>query len=176
VRLDQTNVDKQVKDYLESANSIGLPALDGSVLAAMHHLKRGKLGSGPYPDVSLFEASNRILSDIVILLGVQRLLSDPTVGRVQLPFDVYEVALGVESGNDVTASAASLRLIGEVFNVAPSFFQTKKRSMIKKLRSQAADYRLIIFNADAVRDPQYYVDQSERSMLYLPVDVLANIG
>jgi len=44
--------------------------------------------------------------------------------------------------------------------------------MIKKLRSQEeADYRLIIFNADAVKTPEYYIVKSEPSMLYLPVNV-----
>ena len=44
--------------------------------------------------------------------------------------------------------------------------------MIKKLRTdEKTDYRLIIFNADAVNDPDYYLKKSEPSMLYLPVDI-----
>jgi len=44
--------------------------------------------------------------------------------------------------------------------------------MIKKLRAdEKANYRLIIFNADAVRSPDYYLEKSEPSMLYLPVDI-----
>ncbi len=172
MKLNRTNIDKELNDYLRSVDSIELPAPRNDVLAFLHSLKRKALGSGPYPDVSLFEASNRILSDIIILFGVQRLLTNPSVGSVRLPFTEYEVSLGVEGGNDLVAVVGGSRLVGEAFNVAPSFFQRKKSSMIKKLRSQEeADYRLIIFNADAVKTPEYYIVKSEPSMLYLPVNV-----
>jgi hypothetical protein len=172
VKLNQTNIDKELTDYLRSVNSIELPASQNDILMSIYSLKRKPLGSGPYPDVSLFEASNRILSDIVILFGVQRLLTNPMVGNVRLPFREYEVALGVEGGNDLRATFGGRSLVGEAFNVAQSFFQAKKYSMIKKLRTgEKVDYRLIIFNADAVRDPDYYLQKSEPSMLYLPVDI-----
>jgi len=172
MKLNQTNVKKEIRDYLKSVNSIKLPAPHNDILAFLGSLKRKPLGSGPYPDVSLFEASNRILSDIVILLGVRRLLANPSVGDVRLPFNEYEVALGVEGGHDLTAIAGNCRLVGEAFNVAPSFFQSKKSRTIEKLRFQkGVDYRLIIFNADAVKSPQYYIEKSEPSMLYLPVDI-----
>ncbi len=172
MKLNRTNIEKELNDYLRSVNSIKLPAPHKDVLTFIDSLKRKALGSGPYPDVSLFEASNRILSDIVVLFGVRRLLTNPSFGDVRLPFTEYEVALGVEGGNDLRATAGSSFLVGEAFNVAPSFFQSKKSSMIKKLRSQEkADYRLIIFNADAVKSPDYYIEKSEPSMLYLPVNI-----
>jgi len=172
MKLNQTNIEKELADYLRSVNSIELPASQNDILMFMYSLKRKPLGSGPYPDVSLFEASNRIFSDIVILFGVQRLLTNPVVGNVRLPFTEYEVGLGVEGGNDLRAISGSHRLVGEAFNVATSFFQSKKSSMIRKLRTgEKADYRLIIFNADAVRSPDYYLGKSKPSMLYLPVDI-----
>jgi len=172
MKLNQTNIEKALTDYLRSVNSIELPASENDPLMSMYSVKRRPLRSGPYPDVSLFEASNRILSDLVILFGVQRLLANPVVGNVGLPFTEYEVALGVKGGNDLRAVSDSRRLVGEAFNVAPSFFQSKKSSMIKKLRAdEKANYRLIIFNADAVRSPDYYLEKSEPSMLYLPVDI-----
>lgn len=47
--------------------------------------------------------------------------------------------------------AYRLQLVGEAFNVAPSFFQGKKRSALKKLREQRdkATYRIIMLNSDA---------------------------
>ena len=171
MKLNSTNLEKELSDYLRLVNSIKLPTPHGDVLIFIHSLKRKPLGSGPYPDVSLFEASNRILSDMVILFGVRRLLANPSVGDVQLPFTEYEVTLGVESGNDLIAIAGNCRLVGEAFNVAPSFFQTKKSSMVKKLSAKKADYRLIIFNADAVKSPDNYIEKSEQSMLYLPVNI-----
>ena len=172
MKLNQTNIEKKLTDYLRLVNSIELPASQNDNLMFIYSLKRKPLGSGPYPDVSLFEASNRIFSDMVILFGVQRLLTNPVVGNVRLPFTEYEVALGVEGGNDLRAISGSRRLVGEAFNVAPSFFQSKKSSMIRKLQSQEkADYRLIIFNADGVKNPDYYIEKSEPSMLYLPVNI-----
>ncbi len=171
-KLNRENVERELNDYLRKVNSIKLPESGENVLTFMNYIKRKPLSSGPYPEVSLFEASNRILSDIVILVGVQQLLATESVGNVQLPFAEYEVALGVEGGNDLMAAFGSCRLVGEAFNTAPSFFQSKKSSMIKKLRSQGdADYRLIVFNADAVKIPDYYIGKSEPSMLYLPVNI-----
>ena len=169
--LNQANIEEVLRAYLSSVNSITLPAPSGNVIASLYALKQERLGSGPYPRVSLFEASNRILSDITILLGVRRLLVDPVIGSVKLPFDVQTVALGVQGGNDLKASAGKRRLAGEAFNVAPSFFQSKKHSTLKKLKAQEVDYRLIVFNEDAVKRPEYYIAQSKPAMLYLPVDV-----
>jgi hypothetical protein len=171
MKLTSINAEKELSDYLRLVNSIKLPAPHDDVLIFIHSLKRKPLGSGPYPDVSLFEASNRILSDMVILFGVRRLLANPSVGDLQLPFTEYEVTLGIEGGNDLIATAGNCRLVGEAFNVAPSFFQSKKSSMIRKLSAKKADYRLIIFNADAVKSPDNYIEKSEPSMLYLPVNI-----
>jgi hypothetical protein len=171
-KLDGVNVEQKISDYLESVNSIKLPAPHSDVLKFINSLKREPLSSGPYPDVSLFEVSNRILSDMVILFGVRLLLTNPSVSHVQLPFTEYEVKLGVEGGNDLKAIAGSCSLVGEAFNVARSFFQSKKSSTEKKLQSlKDAHYRLIIFNADAVKNPDYYIEKSEPSMLYLPVNI-----
>jgi hypothetical protein len=171
VALNRANIEEELRSYLRLVNSLPSPLSLGNVIASLYALKREPVGAGPYPEVSFFEASNRILSDITILLGVRRLLADPVIGRVELPFDEYTVALGVEGGYDVTAADGARRLVGEAFNVAPSFFQTKKNAMIKKLRAEGATYRLVVFNADAVERPEYYVEKSEPSMLYLPVDV-----
>ena len=167
--LDRQNIDRELSHYLTQVNSICLPQPGDNVISFIYAIKRRPLCSGPYAKVSLFEAANRILSDIVILVGVRQLLTNPHVGNVRLPFDEYLVRLGTEGGNDLTAAAGDCRLLGEAFNVAPSFFQAKKSAMIKKLKSQEADFRLLLFNADAVKDPHYYLEKSEPSMLYLPV-------
>jgi hypothetical protein len=171
--LNRFNVEQAWRAYLNEVNSLSATLPLGNVIASLYALKRTPLERGPYPGVSFFEASNRILSDVTILLGVRRLLANPVIGRVELPFDEYTVALGVESGYDLTADDGACRLVGEAFNVAPSFFQTKKSAMLKKLRMEDAAYRLVVFNADAVPRPEYYIAKSEPAMLYLPVDVHA---
>lgn len=172
MELDKVNIDPCIKEYLRKLDSIKLPASQNDILLLIYSMKREPLDSGPYPRVSFFEASNRILSDLVILFGVRQLLHKASVGNVQLPFSEYEVSLGVEGGNDLRASAGGQTLIGEAFNVAPSFFQSKKSSAIKKLKQQKADYRLVLFNSDAVQRPTNFLYRSETSMVYLPVDVI----
>lgn len=176
MNLNETNIEESINKYLNLVNSINFPIHQTNILKLMETLKRENIGSGPYPNVSLFEASNRIFSDMVILFGIKRLLIEPKIGNIPLPFAEYEVALGVESGNDIKASSNNQLLIGEAFNVASSFFQAKKGSMIKKLNShELANYRLIIFNSDAVRKPEEYIKMSKTSMLYLPIDIWAEM-
>jgi hypothetical protein len=137
----------------------------------MLSLKRGKILKGPYPHVSIFEASNRIFSDMVILFGIRELLLNPQLGSILLPFNQYEVKLGAENGFDIEAENGREKLIGEAFNVAQSFFPDKKRKMKRKLtKEDNYDYKILIFNADAVTNPNYYRQISLKDMIYLPVD------
>jgi hypothetical protein len=123
---------------------------------------------GPYPHVTLFEAANRIMTDLVILKGVRWLLD-----KRSFPFDEYLVEYGNEDSNehDITAVQSGKRLIGEAFNVAPSFFQGKKTAMLKKLRNagESIDFKIIMVNADAVNED--YLPKVKDREYYLFVDV-----
>ena len=59
------------------------------------------------------------------------------------------------SAHDLMAENKNERLVGEAFNVAPSFFQAKKAKMLKKLRvpENGEGLKLILANADAVSEP-----------------------
>lgn len=147
--LTTSNIQKITNEFLLSLSSIG-ESLDGKRgVPLFSTLKREKINIGPYPHVSLFEAANRIMSDIVILRGVDALLKSPL-----FPFQEYTVEFGNEDRNgfDIRASSENFSLVGEAFNVAPSFFQGKKSSALKKLRTNGinATYRLLMFNRDAV--------------------------
>lgn len=169
--LNRTNVTEQITEYLRIVRAIEFRSTPTDILLLMNSLKRDSLGTGPYPKVSLFEASNRILSDLVILFGIRKLLLNTSVGDIKLPFNEYKVRLGTEGGNDIEANEGNLRLLGEAFSVASTFFQTKKSSSVKKLQSVHADYRLVVFNADSVNSPNYYLRISKPSLIYLPVDI-----
>jgi hypothetical protein len=171
VRLDKSNVDREIRNYLRKIDAIEIPERQGTNLQHLLSLKRGKIKKGPYPDVSIFEASNRIFSDIVILFGIRELLLQPDQGKIFFPFTEYEARLGNENGFDIEANNGGLKLVGEAFNVARSFFPDKKRKMKAKLEKETGyDYRILIFNRDAVPDAGYYRNISEKSMVYLPVD------
>ena len=137
-----------------------------NILDLMNSIKRRNINSGPYPNVALFEAANRIMTDLVILNGVKMLLD----GKIkEIDFDDYYVEYGNENQNahDITAQNNGKNLRCEAFNVSAAFFHTKKAKTLKKLRNNAMqeDIILVMFNKDAVSteyqpkkiDKEYYL-------------------
>lgn len=189
--LNKKNIEKELKDYLKKINSMkkDMPKWEGNVLKFLNELKRGEVTSGPYSEkygkkpVSLYENSNRIFSDLVILLGVRQLLTKPPNYNFKLPFTEYKARFGTTQGYDLEANNGKQRLIGEAFNVAESFFPEKmyrsKKSLNgwkKKVDYKKVDYKLIMFNKDAVKDGQDYINKSKKEeIIYLPVDVLGEL-
>jgi hypothetical protein len=166
--LNQANIDNILRDYLASVEQVGSSIQGIKGRALLESLKREKVNAGPYPDVTLFEAANRIMTDLVIYNGVKWLLENKV-----FPFESYTVELGNEDKNgfDIKAESENATLIGEAFNVAPSFFQGKKSSMLKKLRKDGvtANYRLIMVNHDAI--PDGYSPVIEQGEYYVFVNV-----
>src|SRR6266496_4184195 len=68
--LSRTNVDALITEYAASTGSLGESIAKLKGLRLLEALKRDVVGTGPYPGVTLFEAANRIMSDLVILRGV----------------------------------------------------------------------------------------------------------
>jgi hypothetical protein len=166
--LNASNIEAITTDFCASLASIGESIRGKTGVALFTALKREKLVGGPYPGVSLFEAANRIMSDLVILKGVAGLLSEST-----FPFSSYTVEFGNEDRNgfDIRAASASASLVGEAFHVAPSFFQAKKGSALRKLRRDgaAASYRVLMFNDDAAS--QSYFPKPEAGLHHILVGV-----
>lgn len=162
------NVDKITKGYTCTIDGLGSSIAGKSGLRLLEALKREKLETGPYPGVTLFEAANRIMHDLVILYGVEWLLKN----RI-FPFNSYTVEFGIENTNGfgIIAGVDGKTLVGEAFNVAPAFFQPKKLSMLKKLRREGknADYRIIMFNHDAVGKD--WAPKDEKDLYYVVVNV-----
>lgn len=147
-KITALDAEQRLTTYVQSIQNVGRTIHGLNGLTLIEELKRGKSGFGPYPKVSLFESANRIMTDLVILHGVRWLLAKSNFG-----FDSYTVEYGNENNNDydIQASVGGRTLIGEAFNVAPSFFQGKKTAMLKKLQiDEKADVKLIMFNHDAV--------------------------
>jgi hypothetical protein len=165
--LSNRNIDKILADYLSSIERIGDSIAGFRGIRLLEGLKRGVVGFGPYPDVTLFEAANRIMTDLVILFGVRWLLR-----KAIFPFDSYAVEYGNENKNgfDIRASTKEAILIGEAFNVALSFFQIKKSAMLKKLRTAAvhSDFRIVMSNNDAVL-PGYVPELQKEFMVIVDV-------
>ena len=121
--ITKSNVDNLIADYLALVETIGASVAGMSGLRLLKALKRDQVKVGPYPHVTLFEAANRIMTDMVILYGVKWILSTNA-----FPFETYNVEYGNEDshGFDLRASSNGRQLVGEAFNVAPSFFSAQK--------------------------------------------------
>ncbi|CAI8842795.1 MULTISPECIES: hypothetical protein [Pseudomonas] len=146
--LNLENIDSITQWFNQELVSIGQSIVGKNGIPLMLALKRDRLGHGPYPEVSLFEAANRIMSDLVILHGIAALLKGE-----HFPFNEYIVEFGNEDRNgfDIQAFSANANLAGEAFNVAPSYFTGKKNAALRKLRAKAVDerYKIIMFNTEA---------------------------
>lgn len=172
-QITAKNVDRVLSEYVALIEDVGNPGTGLRGARLLSALKRDAVGAGPYPDVTLFEAANRIMTDLVMLNGVRRLLKQ----RV-FPSRAYTVEYGHgnEGEHDIVASEGGKRLIGEVFNVAPSLFPLKKASALRKLRASKikADYRVILVNHDAVAAS--YVPKAGPGEHYLFVDIESGEG
>ena len=164
--LTRTNVDTIITEYSRSIKNLGRSIANLHGIRLFEALKRKVVGAGPYPGVTLFEAANRIMSDLVILHGVNWLLNQNV-----FPFDSYTVEYGNEDKNgfDICARARGKTLIGEAFNVAPSFFQIKKSAMLKKLRVATADFKIIMVNHDAA--PATYGPRLQDKEFFVVVNI-----
>lgn len=163
-QITAKNVDWLLSHYVTLIEAVGHPVAGLRGVRLLSALKREVVGAGPYPGVTLFEAANRIMTDLVMLHGVRWLLQHEV-----FPFRAYTVEYGHgnEGEHDVVASEGGKTMIGEVFNVSRSLFPLKKAKALKKLRASRvqADYRVILVNHDAVgtsyvpkpREGEYYV-------------------
>jgi len=145
--LTRQNIEETISGYLELIEELGEEASAKRGLELLYAIKRDALPAGPYPGVTLFEAANRILTDLVVLYGVRWLLHEGP-----FRFEAFTVEYGHQNNNDfdIQATDGTALLIGEAFNVAPSFFGVKKSAMLKKLRGSQAQTKLLVFNSDAV--------------------------
>ncbi|MFC1943743.1 hypothetical protein ACFLWO_04130 [Chloroflexota bacterium] len=172
MELDKICIDKEIRDYFTKLSGLNIPIQremqTQNTYRLLKFIKRYPVEAGPYPDVSLFENGNRIFSDLVILFGVRRLLYEL---HGQFPFSEYRVALGTQQGVDIAAARRGITLAGEAFSVARTFFPTKRRSALKSLSKTTANYKILMFNSDAVLNPAGYDLRTEQDVCNLVIDV-----
>jgi hypothetical protein len=161
--FNKSNIDEAITDYRDSLSNVPLSIYADDILSFLTKIKREEMKSGPYPNVSLFEAANRIMTDLTILYGIRDLLN----GKVlELDFLEYNVEFGNENKNkhDITANKDGKELIGEAFNVSKTFFHTKKSSSLKKLNASMDKSKilLLLYNDDAhLSQSEYKINDNE---------------
>lgn len=127
--------------YFESV-VLDIPRKD--TLSHMLWAKRVKLNFGPYENLTFFEMSNRIYSDFVLLEAAKILFAEHQIKSVILKMSNH-------SGRDLTLiDKNNTKIVGEAFNTAPSYFQGKMRSELKKFDNE--EVGIIAFNSCALDD------------------------
>lgn len=136
--------------FLED-NPFPMPKEEGGYYDMIMYLKR-KVNSdaikiGPYQNISVFEAANRIASDLVIINGMLQLIEEK--GYHNRIFDLNLGTMHTKDKGDFTIYLDNnIQLNGEAFNVAPSFLKAKLRTTLKKWETKEK-LDIILINEEA---------------------------
>lgn len=138
------------KKYWESLKKISFPVppTSGNPIDMLKYFKRKIDGKhspiGPYKNISVFEAANRIGSDLIIINGIIQLIEQGKESQKS----IITVRLGnthEPNRGDFTINGKE----GEAFNVASSFYKGKLRATQRKWVGQELSYILVnaeVFN------------------------------
>jgi len=123
-------------------NPFPKPPDTGTYFEMINYLKRKDTNNpqkiGPYQNITIFEAANRIASDLVIINGIIQLVAK----HPELLVARFTLRLGIlhEKGKgDFTIHLDNQDFEGEAFNVAPSFLKVKLRNTTSKWKK--SEYR-----------------------------------
>jgi hypothetical protein len=108
-----------------------------SIYELIKNVKRSPATIGPYKDISVFEALNRIGSDLVLLEGAEKLFN----GEIEsIKPKSIELRMGNKHGFDFTVTLDDdSEILGEAFNAAESFCKHKYRQAIDKFANEKLD-------------------------------------
>ncbi len=142
---------KELYFKLLKDNPFPAPPKSGSVYDNINYLKRKEQSQvqkiGPYENCSLFEAANRIASDLVIINGILQLIE----ANQELKKALFSLQLGTthqKGKGDFTIKINGEEREGEAFNVAPSFLKQKMSKTKNKWKGNQ-QLKYILVNADA---------------------------
>ncbi len=175
VKISKSNFENEYANYLESILEMELQLKYEDHYDFFYSVKRKPVRNGPHPNVSAFEAANRIMSDLVIWGALEILLYSKDI--LPFSFDEFTIKLGNKSGIDIEAIKGNEKLVGEAFNVAPSFFYQKCSKERKDLiQNDSAQTKIITYNLDAVENTPKFKNytsfhKDENGIWYLPINV-----
>ncbi len=117
-------------------------------------LKREKFCIGPYQNISVFEAANRIGTDLVLINGILQIVSEGKIGEN----DKFTLRLGNEKENGKGDFTINNELEGEAFNVSKSFYSSKMSCTKKKWRMLKKKLSYILVNEESA--PKFIKDNT----------------
>ncbi len=132
VPLDKNDFIKAKKKYLESIRNNEYTLLKtNDILEMIQNIKRSPEKIGPYQNISIFEALNRIGSDLVLVSGAELLFNG---ALKDIKVKTIKLNMGNTHGFDfIIETNDSKTIYGEAFNAAESFCKEKMRQAINKL-------------------------------------------
>lgn len=152
-KLDYKGLIEFKCDYLKLLNDNPFPdpPTSGSFYEVITYLKRKDQSKdvkiGAYGNITVFEAGNRIASDLIIINGLLQLVDKNEEFKKAL----FTLRLGtthLAGKGDFTIHFNGLELEGEAFNVAPSFLKPKMRITINKWKDNH-QLKYILVNEEA---------------------------
>lgn len=177
--ITEDDVKEIQKEYWEwlNKNKFPLPA-SGNAIEIIHYAKRKTSDKktkepqsiGPWENITVFEAANRIASDLVILKGVINLLR-----KHAARFENAKITLRLGNKHkvgkgDFTMTVAGKDYEGEAFNVAPSFFENKLRKTLNNCDSRKIKF--ILFNSELEEDSACKSILEKKKMEYREIEML----
>jgi hypothetical protein len=149
IQLPQLHILKKKYWTLLNAFPFPKPPVSGDAVSMIRYFKRvdpdNHYQIGPYYRLTVFEAANRIATDLVIINGVIQLIesgAEPKKSRCTIRLGNKHV----KGAGDFTINGKE----GEAFNVASSFFKIKFRTTTQKWLSGNLEY--ILVNAEIFSD------------------------
>jgi hypothetical protein len=140
-------------DYIDYLNKQPFPQIKSTDYpSVLSNLKRETFSIGPYTGITVFEAANRIASDLTLIEGVLNLFKKKFISHSA----TVKLLLGtmqVDNKGDFSIFDNGSELQGEAFDVAPTFFKAKLYKTITKWGNDKF-LKYIIFNQDCLNDPK----------------------
>lgn len=161
--LSNEMFDEAKKAYLNSLEIYKYAIKDANdIYELIDKIKRTPEKVGPYQNISVFEALNRIGSDLVLLAGATELFKVETEIRAEK----IELKMGNTHGFDFEVQLPNGKVIyGEAFNAAESFCKSKMRDAIHKLIDKNpdsfADEGIVFINEEVRPTIEKYINKKE---------------
>lgn len=155
--------DEAKKAYLNSLEINKYAIKDANdIYELIDKIKRTPEKVGPYQNISVFEALNRIGSDLVLLAGATELFKKTS----KIAVDKIELKMGNTHGFDFEVSIGEKVIYGEAFNAAESFCKSKMRDAIHKLidinPDKNATEAIVFINEEVKHFIDKYVNKKEK--------------
>jgi hypothetical protein len=131
-----------------------------TIFDLIENVKRSPVVIGPYQKISVFEALNRIGSDLVLLDGTEKLFTEGL--EKNIPSKVL-LRMSTIKGYDFEVHFEDKRIIyGEAFNASLSFCNTKMRQAIDKFIQNGEEAGIVFVNEEVSDIINKYLENNNR--------------